>query len=127
MLVWSLRWSPYRVAAPAFGQTKSSPPNPSAPSATETAPAQPGDAFGEDAALTAKTIVYVKGSGSWDKAFEIITGSFKKVKSYLDKEGIKPDGLPMTIFTATDDTGSNIRPPCQFPTRQKIRRAVTWP
>jgi effector-binding domain-containing protein len=93
------------VAAPAFGQTKSSPPNPSAPSATETAPAQPGDAFGEDAALTAKTIVYVKGTGSWDKAFEIITGSFKKVKSYLDKEGIKPDGLPMTIFTATDDTG----------------------
>jgi hypothetical protein len=93
------------VAAPAFGQTKSSPPNPSTPSATERAPAQPGDAFGEDAALTAKTIVYVKGSGSWDKAFEIITGSSKKVKSYLDKEGIKPDGLPMTIFTATDDTG----------------------
>ena len=52
------------VAAPAFGQTKSSPPNPSAPSATETGPAQPGDAFGEDAALTAKTIVYVKGSGT---------------------------------------------------------------
>ena len=93
------------VAAPAFGQTKSSPPNPSAPGATETAPAQPGDAFGEDAALTAKTIVYVKGSGSWDKAFEIITGSFKKIKSYLDKEGLEPDGLPMTIFTATDDTG----------------------
>ena len=58
-----------------------------------------------DAALTAKTIIYVKGSGSWDKAFDIISGSFKKIKTYLDKEGIKTDCLPMTIFTATDDTG----------------------
>ena len=55
--------------------------------------------------LTAKTIIYVKGSGTWDKAFDTITGSFKKIKAYLDKEGIKSDGLPMTIFTATDDTG----------------------
>jgi effector-binding domain-containing protein len=73
-----------------------------APQAT---PGQPGDAFGEDTALTAKTIVYVKGTGTWDKAFETITTSFKKIEVYLDKEGIKPDGLSMTIFTATDDTG----------------------
>jgi effector-binding domain-containing protein len=77
-------------------------PAPSAPSAT---PAHPGDPFGEDATLTAKTIIYVKGTGTWDKAFETITGSFKKIKTYLDKEGLKTDGLPMTIFTATDDTG----------------------
>jgi effector-binding domain-containing protein len=68
-------------------------------------PGQPGDAFGEDATLTAQTIVYVKGTGTWDKAFETITASLRKVKVYLDKEGIKPNGLPMTIFTATDDTG----------------------
>jgi len=78
---------------------------PPAQDAPETTPAQPGDAFGEDTALTAKTIVYVKGTGSWDKAFDTVTGSFKKIKAYLDKEGIKPAGLPMTIFTATDDTG----------------------
>jgi effector-binding domain-containing protein len=77
-------------------------PAPSAPSAT---PAHPGDPFGEDATLTAKTIIYVKGTGTWDKAFDTITGSFKKIKTYLDKEGLKTDGLPMTIFTATDDTG----------------------
>ena len=47
----------------------------------------------------------MKGSGTWDKAFETITGSFKKIKAYLDKEGLKPDGLAMTIFTATDDNG----------------------
>ena len=77
-------------------------PAPAAPTAT---PAQPGDVFGESTALTAKTIVYVKGSGTWDKAFETIIASLKKIKVYLDKEGLKPDGQPMTIFTATDDTG----------------------
>jgi effector-binding domain-containing protein len=92
------------VAAPAFGQTPPSP-APPAQSVPQNAPARAGDAFGEDAALTAKTIIYVKGSGTWDKAFDIISGSFKRIKTYLDKEGIKPDGLPMTIFTATDDTG----------------------
>ncbi len=98
------------ITAPAFGQTPSqAPAAPQAqpatppPAATQAAPA--ADGFGEDAALTAKTIIYVKGSGSWDKAFDIISGSFKKIKTYLDKEGIKTDGLPMTIFTATDDTG----------------------
>jgi effector-binding domain-containing protein len=97
------------IAAPAFGQTRGSTPlSQSAPQAApQTAPQNapaPGE-FGEDATLPAKTVVYVKGSGTWDKAFDIISGSFKKIKTYLDKEGIKPDGLSMTIFTATDDTG----------------------
>ena len=81
------------------------PPAASEPAAPPTTPAQPGDAFGENTALTAKTIVYVKGTGSWDKAFQTISASLQKIKTYLDKEGIKPDGMPMTIFTATDDTG----------------------
>jgi effector-binding domain-containing protein len=76
-----------------------------APSTPPAATAQPGDPFGENTTLTAKTIIYVKGTGTWDKAFDTITGSFKKIKAYLDKEGLKQDGLPMTIFTATDDTG----------------------
>jgi effector-binding domain-containing protein len=92
------------IAAPTLAQTQSGP-HTAAPSTSPAAPTQPGDAFGEDAALTAKTIVYVKGSGTWDKAFEIISSSFKKIDGYLNKEGIKQDGLPMTIFTATDDTG----------------------
>jgi effector-binding domain-containing protein len=95
------------VTAPTLGQTRGSTPSSQATSqaAPQNTPTPGGDAFGEDAALTAKTIVYVKGSGTWDKTFNIISGSFKKIKTYLDKEGIKPDGLPMTIFTATDDTG----------------------
>jgi effector-binding domain-containing protein len=95
------------VLAPSLAQTPAPAPPAVTPAAppSDAAPAQPGDAFGEDAALTAKTIIYVKGSGTWDKAFETITGSFKKIKAYLDKEGLKQDGLPMTIFTATDDNG----------------------
>jgi effector-binding domain-containing protein len=95
------------VLAPSLAQTPAPAPPAVTPAAppSETTPAQPGDAFGEDAALTAKTIIYVKGSGTWDKAFDTITGSFKKIKAYLDKEGLKQDGLAMTIFTATDDNG----------------------
>jgi effector-binding domain-containing protein len=72
-----------------------------APGAT----AQPGDAFGEDATLTAKPMVFLKGSGTWDNAFETVTGALKKLKAYTDKEGLKIDGPVMTIFTATDDSG----------------------
>jgi len=82
---------------------------PAAPSAPATpkpdANAQPGDPFGEDTTLAAKQIVYLKGSGNWDSAFETITGAFKKLRTYVDKEGLKADGPAMTIFTATDDTG----------------------
>ena len=84
------------LASPSLTQALAQTPPAAAPS---------GDAFGERTTLPAKTTVFVKGSGSWDKAFETITASLRKVKVYLDKEGIKPNGLPMTIFTATDDTG----------------------
>jgi effector-binding domain-containing protein len=73
---------------------------PAAPPATQTT-----DPFGEQTTLTAKPIVYVKGTGNWDNAFETIVNSFKTVKAYVDKEGLKVDGQPMTLFTATDDTG----------------------
>ncbi len=76
---------------------------PAAPAPTGTA--EPSDAFGEDTTLTAKPIVYLKGTGTWDNAFETITTSIKKLKAFTEKEGLKSDGLPITIFTATDDTG----------------------
>jgi effector-binding domain-containing protein len=85
-----------------------SPPAPAAkPDATPAPapPTQPGDAFGEDTKLTAMPIVYVKGTGTWDNAFETLTGAFKTIKAYIAKEGLTIDGQPMTIFTATDDTG----------------------
>src|SRR5579863_4986209 len=91
-----------KMAPPTPSSTDKPNAAPAAPSATT---AQPGDPFGEDTTLTAKPMVYVKGTGNWDNAFETITKSLKTVKAYVDKEGLKVDGQPMTLFTATDDTG----------------------
>jgi effector-binding domain-containing protein len=76
-----------------------------APVAPEGIQTKPGDAFGEETTLTAKPIVYVKGTGAWDSAFTTISGALKKIEAYADKAGLKADGLPTTIFTATDDHG----------------------
>jgi effector-binding domain-containing protein len=65
----------------------------------------PADPFGAEVVLTEKTIVYLAGSGLWDSAFETITGALKSVSAELDKQGVKPNGPPMIIYTATDDTG----------------------
>jgi effector-binding domain-containing protein len=66
---------------------------------------QPGDAFGEPTTLPEKTIVYVKGSASWDDAFPALVSAFKSLNQYLDKEGMKAAGPAMTIYTSTDDRG----------------------
>jgi effector-binding domain-containing protein len=68
-------------------------------------PAQPADPFGEEVTLPAKTIVFMKGTGSWDSAFETLVKALKTVNAFLDKQGIKPAGPAMTIYTQTDDTG----------------------
>ncbi len=72
---------------------------------THQVPTQSIDPFGQETNLPPKTIVYVSGSGSWDKAFGILVEAFKKVDAYLDKAGLKSDGPPMTIYTSTDDAG----------------------
>jgi effector-binding domain-containing protein len=83
--------------------------NPSAPAEAPVPPegitTKPDDPFGQDVTLTAKPIIYFKGSGTWDKAFATISGSLKKVEAYAAKAGLKADGQPMTIFLATDDLG----------------------
>jgi effector-binding domain-containing protein len=78
---------------------------PTKPDAPPPATTEPGETFAQDTTLTAKTIVYVKGQGTWDDAFATISGAFKKLKAYTAKAGLKADGLPMTIFTSTDDAG----------------------
>jgi effector-binding domain-containing protein len=68
-------------------------------------PLQPGDAFGEPVVLPERTIIYLKGHTNWDSAFDTLIDSFKSLNEYLDKQGIKPNGPAMTIYTQTDDTG----------------------
>ena len=97
----------------AFAQTPPAPaqtqppatPAPSAPPTTAAPAPRPGDPFGEEVTLTAKTIVFVKGSANWDSAFETLVEAFKKINAELAKQGVKPSGPPMTIYTSTDDTG----------------------
>ena len=69
------------------------------------APLQPGDAFGEEVMLPQRTMVYLKGHSNWDAAFDTLVDAFKSLGEYLDKQGIKPTGAAMTIYTATDDKG----------------------
>jgi len=76
------------------------PPGPAAPQ-----PLQPGDAFGEDVTLPARTVIGLKGRGTWDAAFDTLSDAFKSLNQYLEKQGIKPNGPAMTIYTETDDRG----------------------
>jgi effector-binding domain-containing protein len=95
------------AATSSFAQTPPPPPPAPAPAPPSTAAPTPkaGDAFGEEVTLAAKTIVFSKGSANWDSAFETLVEAFKNVYGALQKQGLKPSGPPMTIYTATDDTG----------------------
>jgi effector-binding domain-containing protein len=99
-LMWfgtGVQRSPAQAAAPA--QENSSRPD----------TLQPGDAFGEEVTLPEQTIIYFSGTGQWDNAFETIVDAFKAVNGYLQKQGIKPAGPPMTIYTSTNDTSFQFR------------------
>ena len=63
------------------------------------------DPFGEELTLKEKPIVYLKGSGTWDNAFETLVDAFKSVYAFVDKQGLKRAGPSMTIYTSADDTG----------------------
>ena len=91
------------AATPAPAAPATPAPAPGAPATTATA--EPSDPFGEDTSLTGKPMVYMKGTGTWDAAFETITKAFKKLRGFADKENLKVDGMPITVFTSTDDTG----------------------
>jgi effector-binding domain-containing protein len=92
--------------APASPSTTPATPAPATPPpAAAPAPAKSDDPFGQEVTLSPKTVVYFKGSGKWDSAFETIVDGFKSVNGFLNKAGVKADGPPMTIYTSTDDNG----------------------
>ncbi|MBV9556438.1 MAG: GyrI-like domain-containing protein [Pseudolabrys sp.] len=78
---------------------------PAIPMSPSPSPLQPGDAFGQEVTLPERTIVFIKGEGTWDKAFETLVEAFKSLNQYLDKQALKSNGPAMTIYTSTDDTG----------------------
>ncbi len=88
-----------QVASPP-AQSTPAPAGPASPS-----PLKPGDAFGETVILPERTIVFLKGHTNWDAAFDTLIDAFKSLNEFLDKEGIKPNGPFITVYTQTDDTG----------------------
>ena len=93
------------LAAPSFAQAPPAQPTPAPPPPAQAPQPKPGDAFGEEVTLTARTIVFSKGSANWDSAFDTLVEAFKNVYGALQKQGLKAAGPAMTIYTATDDTG----------------------
>ena len=93
--------SPAPAASPARTGHRADPGD-TAPAA---APVQTADPFGEQITLEPKTVVVLKGSANWDSAFDTLIDGFKSLSALLDKQGIKPSGNPMIVYTSTDDTG----------------------
>ena len=94
------------VASSASAQSSMPAPDAGPPPAPKAAqpPALIKEPFGVDVTLTPRTIIYMKGTGNWDNALETLQDAFKSVYAFLDKQGIKRAGPPMTIYTEFDDT-----------------------
>jgi effector-binding domain-containing protein len=100
--------APSTTPAPPPAETKSPADAPSAaqsPTPPAAAPVQTADPFGEQITLEPKTVVIIKGNANWDSAFDTLIDSFKTLSGLLDKQGIKPTGNAMIVYTSTDDTG----------------------
>jgi effector-binding domain-containing protein len=103
--------TPAPAAAPTPAANPSAAPTVSPPAAAQNpappppAPVQTADPFGEEIVLAPKTVVIRKGSANWDAAFDALIDSFKTLSALLDKQGVKPAGNPMIVYTSTDDTG----------------------
>jgi effector-binding domain-containing protein len=98
---------PPAAEPPAAAQAPAAPP--ATPPAAEAPPAAPNvqtaDPFGQEQTLTAKKVVIVKGSANWDSAFETLVASLKTLSEFIAKQGIKPAGPSLIVYTSTDDAG----------------------
>jgi len=92
---------------PAVAQGQAAPPKPDTaqPDVAKSDAPKTADPFGEELTLTAKPMIFLKGTAMWDSAFETLTQAFKTVTDVMQKQGIKATGPAMTVYLATDDTG----------------------
>ena len=95
--------APSTAPAPPASPAPATPPAAAAPPAAS--PVQTADPFGEQIMLEPKKVVIVKGTANWDSAFDTLIDSFKTLSALLEKQGIKPSGNAMIVYTSTDDTG----------------------
>jgi effector-binding domain-containing protein len=100
--------APAPAPVPPPAETKSPADTPSTaqtPATPPPAPVQTADPFGEQFSLESKKVVIMRGKANWDAAFDSLIDSFKALAGLLDKQGIKPAGNVMVVYTSTDDTG----------------------
>ena len=50
-------------------------------------------------------MILLKGTANWDTAFDTLIESLKTLSAFLDKQGVKPSGNSMIVYTSTDDSG----------------------
>ena len=55
--------------------------------------------------LTERTILYFRGAGKWESAFESLADAFASLVQYAEPKGIKSTGPALTVFTQTNDSG----------------------
>jgi effector-binding domain-containing protein len=93
---------------------------PAAPAAPPTSP--PGGAPAPDAGnssddsssgqslqMVARPAAYIEGKANWSEGFSALMGAFSQITAELAKSGLAASGRPITVFTATDDTGFSYR------------------
>jgi effector-binding domain-containing protein len=100
--------APSATPAPPPPETKSPADLPStvqSPAPPAAATVQTADPFGEQITLEPKKALVIKGTANWDSAFDTLIEAFKTLSTLLDKQGIKPSGNSMIVYTSTDDTG----------------------
>ena len=106
MLMLSTGFVAAQSAPPADKPGEQMPPAPPQPGADSSpSPLKPGDAFGLEVMLPERKMLYLKGHTNWDSAFATLLESFKTLNAYMAKDGLKPAGPAMTVYTQTDETG----------------------
>jgi effector-binding domain-containing protein len=89
-----------QAANPAMPSAADAPPPPPAPKADKP---KSNDPFAEEVTLAPKTIIYLKGNTTLDKALETLQDAFKSLNTLIDKQGIAKAGPAMTIYSYPDD------------------------
>ena len=98
--------APAATPVPPPAETKSPADSPAAAQTpAPAAPVQTADPFGEPFTLEPKKVVMLKGTANWESAFDALIEAFKQLTALLDKQGVKPSGNPLIVYTSTDDTG----------------------
>ena len=75
------------------------------PAAAQPAPVTPADPFGAEVTFESKTFIYMKGTATWETAFETLVEAFKTITSFMEKQKIAASDKPLAIYTQTDETG----------------------